>query len=307
MNKDRDLPAPAVTPVRVALATCRAVPTLTEGDQRTLKALLAAGLDARVEVWDASSAHWNSYALVVVRSCWDYHRRPEEFRNWIRALEAAAVDVRNPPAVILWNLHKSYLLDLERAGVEVVPTELVPRGGRRRLVEILRRRRCTQAVFKPAVSASAHGTQRTRLADADQLQAAFLSLLEKDDVLVQPFLPELTRGELSLLFLGGRYSHAVLKRAAPGEFRVQAEFGGSTEPATPSPAVCAAAQQALAAAQSFVPDVARCLYARVDGTVRSGRFVVTELELIEPHLFLEQAPGAPERFAAAIVAAVDRS
>ena len=39
------------------------------------------------------------------------------------------------------------------------------------------------------------------------------------------------RGELSLIYLDGGFSHAVVKRAAQGEWRVQDELGGTVEAA----------------------------------------------------------------------------
>ena len=117
------------------------------------------------------------------------------------------------------------------------------------------------------------------------------------DCLVQPFVPELlSEGEWSLLFFGGRYSHAVLKRPARGDFRVQEEFGGLALGGRGLPR--RSSRRRSRALEAAGQDT---LYARVDGVVRAGRLEVMELELVEPSLYLEPCPGAAERFADALI------
>jgi len=156
-----------------------------------------------------------------------------------------------------------------------------------------------EAVIKPAVSASAFGTWRSSTETAFRDQSRLEQLLSAGDVMVQPLLSEVgDAGEWSLVFLGGSFSHAVLKRPAAGDYRVQWEFGGSAVSAAPARRLIADAGRVLAA----VPGDA--LYARVDGVEREGRLVLMELELIEPHLFLGWDDGAAGRLAEALRAAL---
>ena len=46
------------------------------------------------------------------------------------------------------------------------------------------------------------------------------------------------------------------------------------------------------------------LYARVDGCIVDGRFVLMELEMLEPDLFFNLAPEAAPRFANSLEAKV---
>jgi glutathione synthase/RimK-type ligase-like ATP-grasp enzyme len=120
--------------------------------------------------------------------------------------------------------------------------------------------------------------------------------LRETSLLVQPFIAEVaTEGEWSLLFFGGRFSHAVLKRPKPGDFRMQGDHGGSAEAASPPPRLVAAAKRALSRILS------PWLYARVDGVESGGQFLLMELEMIEPYLFLGHAPHAAETFAETIL------
>ena len=164
---------------------------------------------------------------------------------------------------------------------------------------LLERRNWPRAVVKPAVSASAYGTWRTSLEAADSDQGQWDEEVEQRSLLVQPFTDEIvTSGEWSVVFFDGHYSHAVLKKPASGDFRVQEELGGHAEPLQPSRAVIDQARHAL----TFVEGP--LLYARVDGVERDGQFLLMELEVNEPVLYLASSRDAAERFALAIARSV---
>ena len=286
---------------RIALATSAKLPTLNDDDRLLIPALAELGLAAVPAVWDAPDVCWDECHAVLVRSCWDYHHRLEEFLAWVTRLERAGVPLWNPPAVLRWNSHKGYLRDLAARGVPIVPTRWLERGAPVDLAGLLRDAAWQEAVVKPAVSASAHGTWRTSLETASGDQRQFDDLLGAGDVMVQPFMSEVRdAGEWSLLFLGGRFSHAVLKRPAAGDYRVQWEFGGTAVTMAP-PGTPLADAEAVMAALPGDP-----VYARVDGVERDGRLVLMELELIEPHLFLGWDAGAAARLARAVDALVTR-
>jgi len=284
---------------RIALATSARLPTLNEDDRLLIPGLAELGLGVVPAVWDSPDVCWEEFQGVVVRSCWDYHHRLEEFLARVSRLERTGVRVWNPPAVLRWNSHKGYLRDLAARGVSIVPTRWLERGAQADLAGLLRDAGWRDAVVKPAVSASAHGTWRTSGETAGADQRRLDELLRAGDVMVQPFTPEVVEpGEWSIVFLGGRFSHAVLKRPAAGDYRVQWEFGGSAT-AMAAPDTLLADAEAMMAAVPGDP-----LYARVDGVERDGRLILMELELIEPHLFLAWDAGATGRLAAALGARV---
>lgn len=246
----------------IALVTWRGLPELAADDCLLRDALIRRGVDARAVVWDDPAVDWRAFDAIVVRSTWDYHKRFDEFRAWIDRMDG--LPLWNPPSVLRWNIHKSYLLDLQARGIEIVPTLFVPRG--------------QDFIVKPAVSATAFRTER-HATDCD--------------VLVQPFVPEVVSdGELSFVFLGRAFSHAVRKRAASGDFRVQNEFGGSAERFEPSLELIDQATRIAAALGE------EWLYARIDCVEREGRLILMELEATEPSLFLDAESA--ERFADAI-------
>src|SRR5437870_1029266 len=249
----------------IALATGAKLPTLNEDDLLLVPPLRELGVTAVPAVWDSPDVCWEEFQGVVVRSCWDYHHRLEEFLAWVVRLERAGIPLWNPPAVLRWNSHKGYLRDLAARGVPVVPTRWLGRGEPVDLPMLLEDAGWRDAVIKPAVSASASGTWRTSTEAAAGDQARLGELLRAGDVMVQPFVSEVRdRGEWSILFLGGQLSHAVLKRPAEGDYRVQWEFGGSAVTMAPPPTLVADAEAVMAA----VPGDP--VYARVDGVEHHG-------------------------------------
>jgi hypothetical protein len=286
-------------PPRIALATYPGNPELTPDDALLIPELKRLGAETTVVPWSDPAMDWSHCSAVVVRSTWDYHLDPGRFLGWTLGLERLRVPAINPAPLLRWNVRKDYLRVLEQAGVGVVPTRWIAPHERRTLRSVLESAGWDQAVVKPVVSASAHETWRTDLGSSEADEARFSRLVAGGDVMVQPFLDEIeTTGEWSLVFLGHRFSHAVVKRPRAGDFRVQHQFGGSRELVRPDDLLLTAARQILAHAPG--PSV----YARIDGCVIDGRFLLMELELIEPELFLGMAEGAAGRFAEAIMTSV---
>jgi glutathione synthase/RimK-type ligase-like ATP-grasp enzyme len=283
--------------VEVAFVTCEKLPEMYADDRLAADALRDRGVAVESAVWDDPAVDWSRYAGVVIRSTWDYHHRQDEYGEWLQRCAAGGVKLWNPPAAVLANMNKRYLSELAERGVEVVPTEYLDIRHGQNLRGMLQRRGWDEAVIKPAVSASAYRTWRTCLSTADRDQPAFEEDADLHEVLVQPHIEEITtHGEWSLVFFAGRYSHATLKRPAAGDFRVQQELGGSAAAAHPPEHLIHAARQILSISPSPL------LYARVDGVERAGRFMLMELEINEPYLFLGMASDAPARFADAIEA-----
>ena len=288
----------------VALVTYAARPEVTDDDRLLASALAARGVRAVAVPWSDADTDWRAFDAIVVRSCWDYFLRADEFFAWLTALESIGAPVHNPVATLRWNADKRYLRDLEQQGVPVVPTRWVEPGETVSLLALRRRTGWSELVVKPAISGSAHDTWRSSPGGegADDARLAAMSAA-RGVVLVQPLVDVIPdEGEWSIVFIDGAYSHAVLKRPRAGDFRVQEEHGGTVECIRPPEQVIAQARAALAAAQQ--PEGARgeMLYARVDGCVVDGELLLMELELIEPVLFLGTSPDAAERMADVLTA-----
>jgi glutathione synthase/RimK-type ligase-like ATP-grasp enzyme len=285
-----------VSPYRVALATYSALRELSDDDRPLLAELWKLGIEAEPAVWDDASVDWKRYDAVVIRSTWDYHLSPAAFFAWLARLEALGTALWNPAPVVRANADKSYLRELEARGVSVVPTLWIEKGRPANLDELLASQGWNDAVVKPVISGGAFRTSRVKRGDPNA-QAALDDVLAHSNAMVQPFLAEIAaEGEWSFIFLGGEFSHAVLKTVRAGDFRVQEHHGGRTERREPPPALLAQAREAAVAGP------APWLYARVDGIRRGNELVVIELELIEPFLYLAHSPVAARKLAEAVKA-----
>jgi glutathione synthase/RimK-type ligase-like ATP-grasp enzyme len=262
-------------------------------------ALRDAGFVVDLVRWDDDAVDWASYDLAVVRSCWDYAWRLEEFLAWAGSVPR----LRNPVEVLRWNTDKTYLRELERAGLPVVPTVWNPPGADE-LPD------AGEWVVKPSISAGSRDTARWG-DPGDVLTHAAELVTAGRTAMVQPYLASVDHvGETAMLFLGGAFSHAVRKGPllARGEgVRHDRDSRGDLSPAVPTTAQRDVAQAVFDAIPALVGVDAPPLYARIDLIQDAeGRPVLLELELSEPSLFLPQAPGAAATLVRAVEAELSR-
>ncbi len=282
--------------MRVAFATCSSFPDGVDEERP-----VAAAIGAEFLRWDDHGVDWHAYDRVVIRSTWDYTLRAGEFLAWCEAVGPARL--RNDPRLVAWNADKRYLADVSCA---TVPTVFVAPGDP--LPELQ-----GEVVVKPNVSGGARDTGHFTPATHDLAAALIDTILASGRVaLVQPYMAAVAeRGETALVFLGGELSHVLHKQPVLAPDEVAPTVGGDG-PARAmlredlvGPGECRAEQLALA--QTLLSEIASrfgsVLYARVDlvdGDAGEPRLI--ELEAIEPRLYLQFAPGAAERLAAAVLA-----
>ena len=270
----------------VALVTCADERYQEPEVHVAADALRAAGVSTDVVSWD-EDRDWGAYELVVVRTPWDYFDRVTQFLDWAARVERETSLV-NPADVLRWNSHKGYLAEFTAKGVPTVPTRLVP-GPSTDVADQIREVPWEEIVVKPAVDGGARHAWRG-LRDDPSLSRVAERLTEHGDVVVQPFVPAIVDGERSLVFLGGRFSHAVRKVPKAGDYRSQRHLGGREVDHEPDSAELQVALAAMAAAPG------RLTYARVDLVEWEGAPVLIELEVIEPDLFLRDVPERVDRF-----------
>lgn len=290
------MPVP-VSGLRLAIATSSQFPAVHPDDVHFATTLERLGVTPTICVWNDPHVDWTAFDAVLIRTIWDYFEHYAAFLAWTHALDRLGVTTINDTRMLRWNSDKRYLLDLERRGVPIIPTRVAQGHALHEAVASMTDR---DVVIKPTVSGGAWHTVRGK-AGAGDFQSALERLPKELDYLVQPFVPEIASGgEWSLMFFDNTYSHAVLKRPTTGDYRVQEQHGGSIVPATPDDAMIHAASKVLAAVASL--EHREPAYARVDGVMVNGQFVLMELEVIEPSLFLTERPDAAERFAQLLVA-----
>ncbi len=280
------------------LATCPALAPAFHDDQPLLDAFPRRGVPAAGRPWQDIDS-----GPVAIRSTWDYTLHVPAFRDWLDRLDRASAVVVNPTKTIRWNLDKRYLLELQDQGHPVVPSRVLASFDPAEVTRIADEEGWGAAVAKPIVGAGAEG-----LAVVEGGHAAGFDLsgntwsegwsdTPQGPCLVQPRLDSIRRGEWSLIYFEGQFSHAVLKRPKDGDIRVQEEHGATSEAATPPDHVRAAADAIMADQDAIV--------ARVDGVDDPGLgFALMELELIEPELFFRYHPGSVERYVDAVLRAI---
>ncbi len=259
------------------------------------RALEAEGYTVARTAWDDMEYDWSLSDAAVIRTTWDYYERYDEFLAWLQQV-AQKIFLINALETITWNLDKNYLYDLKEKGLSTVPTFFAKKGTTRSLNEIASSQHWDRLIVKPAIGAAAYLTYQLQNKAIDHFEQEFTQLLQERDMLVQPFQTTITeRGEASLMVFGGKFTHAILKKAKAGDFRVQDDFGGTVHPYTPSPNEIELAEDAFR----------RCdptpVYGRVDIMWdEKGAPMISELELIEPEIWLRNHPEAARVFAKAI-------
>lgn len=281
-------------------------PPFTPDDQLLVAELRRRGHQVAPVVWGTDVAQLrHRFDQLIIRSPWDYMDRDEwraGFLQWLEQLSASGLVVDNPVPLMLWLMNKRYLLDFAAVGVPIVATRWVERGT---TVDLAEQVRCQGAtIIKPAVSAGGVGLELlSDMTAAERFQAEFTRRCERNSHLVQPLLAEIrTRGEWSLIFLGGQYSHAVHKMPGQGQIMVHAERGGSLRFAEPPLAVRQLGERvssALPAAYGRRPAAGgeQPLYLRIDVIEGPTGAALSECEGVEPELFFRARPGSAARCA----------
>ncbi len=271
----------------IGLVTCTDLPEPDPDEEIQIEAIREAGAEASLVAWDDPDQDLARYDLLVLRSCWDYPWKEQLFRQWLDRAEEV-VDIINPPEMVRWNLHKGYLIELQSAGVPVVPTGLLSAGsGPEDLDRLLEDLDCERFVIKPAVSA---GSWLTHFFTANEVVKAREFVAEKGadrDWLVQPYIASVEKGgERANVYIGGEWSHCVIKSP---------RFLGQNESVIDGGAVLKEDREIGQRAFECAPG--EPVYGRVD-TVRgdNGELLIAELELIEPSLFLLQCQSARTLF-----------
>ena len=278
---------------RIVLATCAAWPELSTSDACLGAALRARGWDVDAAPWNGAFGPFADASAVVIRSTWDFHHAPEAYRAWLARLDAT--HTFNTPALVRWNLSKAHVLELGARGARI-PRTLEAAAEPSALAEALARLGVRHGVIKPLIGASGVGVERISRGDEPAALRRVTARTVAVRVLVQEMVPGIERGELAGVFFDGAFSHALLRVPAPGEFRVNSQYGGTVSACALAPGIV----DEMAAVLALLPEPP--LYARIDGVVVDRRFVLMEVEVNEPGLGLDLVPGAGDRFADALIA-----
>lgn len=264
-------------------------------DKLVAHALEKLGLKVGRTNWDNPDFDWSKTHYAIFRTTWDYFNRFEEFSFWLNRT-SSLTEFINPIEMIKWNVNKFYLRDLEDNGINIPPTVFIPAGDIRGLQDMMKIHNWGEVILKPAVSGGARHTYRFRQEDTHKFEHIYASLIEQEDMLLQEFQHHIfDKGEIAFMVFGGKFTHAVLKKAKPGDFRVQDDFGGTVHDYTPTEKEISFAEKVVACCESTP------VYARVDVIWdNNGNPSLSELELIEPELWFRLHNPAATAMAKAV-------
>ncbi|MCH2224333.1 MAG: hypothetical protein MK066_06140 [Crocinitomicaceae bacterium] len=259
------------------------------------KALERKGLKVHRTNWDDPNFDWSSTRFILFRTTWDYFDRFKEFSKWLEFV-CTQTKLINPKEMIYWNIDKHYLQDIEKKGVRIPKTIFIEPKDSRSLHSIIDTLDWKEFILKPAVSGAARHTYRFTADTVAQHETTYKDLISEESMLLQEFQHNvLTKGEVAFIVFGGKYSHAVLKKAKPGDFRVQDDFGGSLHDYEPSADEISFIEEAIKACNP-IP-----VYARVDVIWNNeNELCIGEIELIEPELWFRRNEKSADHCAQAI-------
>ena len=267
---------------------------LTE-DQLVKEALEKEGYKVHRTNWDDRNFDWNNTTHAIFRTTWDYFDRFDEFQTWLHTVNTKTRLV-NDYELIKWNLDKHYLLNLQNRGITIPPTLYLNAKKHHSLINICKHTGWNKFVLKPAVSGAGRHTYAFDLKDASNYENIFRKLIQKENMLLQEFQQNVVDfGEIAMMYFGHQFSHAIIKKAKPGDFRVQDDFGGTVHPYTPS-------KEELLFCQKVIENITpKPVYCRIDLIKdNSNTLAVGELELIEPELWFRFNPKAANQFVKAL-------
>lgn len=264
-------------------------------DALLLNALTSLGLTVTRVSWDDTNFNWAATKAIIFRTTWDYFNRFAEFSKWLQQV-SAQTQLINSASLIHWNIDKHYLLDLKNKGINIATTHFIEPKTKTTLKQLHNELGWTDTVLKPCISGGSRHTYKLNASNIETHEAIFKELIAEEAMMLQPFQHNIvTKGEISMMVFNGQFTHAVLKKAKSGDFRVQDDFGGTVHDYTPTAAEITFAEKTVKAC-SELP-----LYARVDiFTNNENEIALAELELIEPELWFRNYPKSAMLLAKAV-------
>ena len=237
-------------------------------------------LSVEIKDWKDEVYNWKNTKYAIFRNTWDYFEKFEEFNNWIIKTKTKTKFI-NCIELVKWNTDKKYLKFLSDKGINVSKTEFINKKSSISLSDLFKKTQFNQAIIKPCISGAAKDTYRLNKSNFHRVEKTFNSLLKTKDMIFQEFLSNITIfGEISLIFIGKQFTHAVKKIAKKGDFRVQDDHGGTVEVYYPTKNEIKFGLNCL----NKIPHISH--YSRVDIIYdNNDKLSLCELELIEPELW----------------------
>jgi glutathione synthase/RimK-type ligase-like ATP-grasp enzyme len=263
-------------------------------------ALNKQGLKTLRLAWDEINFNWSKTKAILFRTTWDYFDRFNEFSIWLTKVSKETT-LFNSEQIIRWNIDKHYLQDLDNKGIHIAKTHFIEQNTKISLQELHKQLNWHETVLKPCVSGAARHTYKLNNNNISNYESLFTKLIAQESMMLQPFQYNIvSEGEVSMMVFNGKFTHAVLKKAKDGDFRVQDDFGGTVHEYKPTLTEITFAEKVVKACPELP------IYARVDiFTDNANNIALSELELIEPELWFRHFPEAANELAKTLKTQID--
>jgi len=288
--------------MKLAILTSIDMPNMLPYDMEVIELLKNKGIESTIIVWDelikTDPQLLQKYDAILIRTIWDYFLKYDEYLKLLDFLEASKVPVFNPVEILKWNANKKYLQELQNEGFDIIPTIFNLNNDKDSFATAISKG-WKKVVLKPVISGNSY---HTFVIDGDD-EAKFNQLIDKHYInrpyMLQEFIPEISNGEISTIYFSNGYSYSVTKVPAAGEYRVQFDYGGVYHFGDVDPTIKNICDRIAARFEN------KLLYQRVDGVWRDGKFLIMEVELIEPDLYLNLNKDALNNWVDAIVGVIE--
>tara|TARA_B100000579_G_C22771522_1_gene824206 strand:- start:583 stop:1425 length:843 start_codon:yes stop_codon:yes gene_type:complete len=262
-------------------------------DNLIISPLREFGWDCDFVSWESRNIDWDQYKSVIIRSTWNYQEKFENFIKVLSEIDTSSAFLYNSIDIVKWNINKQYLNDLEEKKIEIVPSMFYMNFNSKEIYELFSSFNSKKLIIKPCISANADFTYILDQNSFNDIIDTLKVFFKKREFIIQPFIENIKfEGEYSLIFFGNKLSHALLKTPKNGDFRVQEEHGGILKSII-NPEI-----DLIKFGERVIKNLPEpCLYCRVDIVKHNNKFLLMEVELIEPSLYFNMDSKSSSRFA----------
>ncbi len=267
----------------ILFLTCSEMPELLPYDLEVISQLNSLQVTVDIIDWEkvrfTNPENLKHYKAIIIRTIWNYYKKPEPFMELLDFCEKHGLPLLNPTDIVTWNMDKRYLQDLQNEGIELIPTEFVFQH-EENIFDRARSKGWKKIVLKPMISGGSYHTFVISSQEQDRFEQLVAEYFQNRPYLLQEFIPEIEQGEVSTLSFANGYIYSITKVPQEGDYRVQFNYGGKYHLSEVHPYILTLSEKLRNRFNN------RALYQRVDGVWRNGRFLLMEVELIEPDLYL---------------------
>lgn len=243
-------------------------------------------IDVDVISWQDRRIDYTKYDALIIRSIWGYQDYIEEFINWLNMLKEKNIKVFNNVDILLSNFNKYEQFKLlDKYDIPHIDTFFIKKENIDEVNDIYRHYK--DIVVKPIISGSGNNTFvisdniKKNNIEIKNVKEKFEEVLNKVNnyIMVQPFVKEINDGELSIVIVNNKISHAAIRYTSIFNNVNQIKVVNVNQLDDKVSAVVNKCQN--------IVEYKDALYMRIDMVKIDNEYKIMELELVEPQLFFE--------------------